>query len=87
MNIDFQEVKKNGKYYCSKALMKGKQINFTVNNLMVKKSLYKEGDKIFIDFYFNKTDRMAKIFRSLVKQTLKFVSTTHKTEISKIKKL
>ena len=87
MNINFEEVTKIGKHYCSQALKDGKEINFTVNNMMVKKTLYKEGDKIFIDLYFNKTDRMAKIFRSLVKHSLKYVSEKHKTEVEKIKEL
>lgn len=85
MNINFEDVKKIGKHYCSKATTNGKEINFTVDNLIVKKTLYKEGDKIFIDFCFNKTDRMAKIFRSLVKQSLKYVSVKHNTKVEKIK--
>ena len=44
-------------------------------------------EQTFIDFYFNKTDRMAKIFRSLVKQSLKYVSEKHKTDIEAIKEL
>ena len=87
MNINFDEVKKIGKHYCSKASTNGNEINFTVNNLMVKRTLYKEGDKIFIDFYFNKTDRMAKIFRSLVKQSLKYVSEKHRKDVESIKGL
>lgn len=87
MNIKFEEVKKIGKHYCSQALTNGKEINFTVNNLMVKRTIYKEGDKIFIDFYFNKSDRMAKIFRSLVKQSLKYVSEKHNKDIESIKGL
>lgn len=87
MNIIFEDVKKNGKYYCSKATSNRKEINFTVDNLIVKRTLYKEGDKIFIDFVFNKTDRMAKIFRSLVKRSLKYVSEKHNTTVEKIKRM
>ena len=79
-DIQFKKIKKINNDYISRAFYQNNNISLNVKHLTLKKTLYKQNSRIYLNISFEKTENTIQLFNKLKNYTINYVYEQHKEQ-------